>query len=182
MYKNLGCFNAPLPPQASPPYHLQALRIPLVARLASPRGAAGRSRPPLTATLSPHGRAVARLRGLRGRRRVGGHRARRRRGVAAAARGELAAHKLQRLLAILDAVLLVQVGVVAGAAVRVGAVAVVLDLGGRVGAADVAARAGGELFRVRGPSGGCGGKEDLHPEQCRYRHCTTDQRRNGDCP
>lgn len=137
--------SRPLPTQPSPAYHLQALRIPLVARLASPRRAARRSRPPLSATLSPHGRAVARLRGLRGRGRVGSHRARCRRRVAATTCGELATDKLQRLLAVLDTVLLVQVGVVACAAVRVGAVTVVLDLGGRVGAADVAAGAGGEL-------------------------------------
>jgi hypothetical protein len=123
----------PAPVIRSSSYHLQALRVPLVARLAGPRGAARRPRPTLTTTLSPHGRAIARLRarvrGLSGRGRRGGGKARGRRGIPAA-RGELAADELQRLLTVLGAVLLVQVGVVARAAVRVGAVAVVLDLGG----------------------------------------------------
>jgi hypothetical protein len=76
----------------------------------------------------------------------------------------------------------VRVGVVARAAVRVGRVAVVLDLGGRVGAADVAARAGGELkdlcqCPVSSMDGG-----NLHLEQSRCPRYRRDPRRNAASP
>jgi len=87
---------------------------------------------PLTATLSPLRRAVATRWSSGGRRVAGASRSRRRPGSGgrstAGAAAELALDESESGLAVFLAVALVNVGVVAGAAVWVCAVAVALDL------------------------------------------------------
>lgn len=104
-------------------HSLQALRIIRISNLTRPRRTTRRPRPARASTLSVQGSA------RRARRRRGGGRAagggRRRRGA------ELALDKRQRRLAVLGPVALVRGGIAAVAAVRVGRVAVGLDLGGR---------------------------------------------------
>lgn len=110
---------------------VQALRVPSIRRLARSRRAASRARPSLAAALSPESRAAARR--WRGLARAGGRgRARGSRTTATAAGGgaDLALDEGERLLAVLRAVALVHVGVVSRAAVRIGRVAVRLDLAG----------------------------------------------------
>lgn len=117
----------------------------MVSSLASrPRLAAGGARPALSTALAPLGRAVPCARGCRGRRvaRVGSGTS------AAAAAAELGLDESKGLLAVLGAVALVGGCVVARAAVRVGRVAVVLELGGR--GAGVAGRAGIEAISSAG--------------------------------
>lgn len=153
--KNILPFFTPTT-HGSFPRLVQALRIPLVASPASSLRTASRSSPPLTAALSPESRAgdsttvagvgVARL-GWLGRGLGGSRRLVRRSATATAA--ELALDKRKSLLAVLVAVLLVVIRVVARAAVRVLAVAVVLDAAA-VGGAGVTPVAGGETLRCAG--------------------------------
>lgn len=132
---------------------VQALRIPLVTSPASSLRAAGGPAPPLSTTLSPESRAnpigLGGLGDLGSGRRSGGGRGVRGSGSTAAATAQLALDECQSLLAVQIAVLLVVVGVVAGAAVGIRAVAVVLDAAA-VGRADVAPGPSGETLRRAG--------------------------------
>lgn len=110
---------------------VQALRVPSIRRLAGSRRATSRACPSLTAALSPESRAAARRwRGLARTRGRGGARGSRTTATAAGGGADLALDEGERLLAVLRAIALVHVRVVSCAAVRIGRVAVRLDLAG----------------------------------------------------
>lgn len=91
---------------------------------------------------------------------------------------QLALDEVESLLSVLVDVLLVSVGVVARAAVRISRVTVALDEGRAAGRAMEAAGAGGELICLVSPDSSSGRKEEPNSPRgsCKFPRCTGGRR------